>query len=311
VETYSIKKLEPLYDFVRTTPLPDANHALAKLQALLELGDPAAAAEDDRRTVESYNRDDCFSTWRLRDWLEARRAELVANGVEIERPLLLVGDPSEGVTAWQARLAPTIARLTEDVAAAARDRTPEQQARWLLAHMLDWHRREQKATWWELFRLGDLMAEELLDERAALSGLTFLGPPGGTTGAPIHRYSFPPQEAELRGGEGLRARGGAKFGSVQALSVEQGWVEIKKRKDSAETHPEAVFAHRTTAAADIRAYLGDALMGARQWRDLIRLNGPGIKQALSKCLPISTTTCQQACQIALWTGPEPAAVAKP
>jgi predicted RecB family nuclease len=213
-ETYSIKKLEPLYDFARATPLPQANHALAKLQAFLELGDLAPVAEDDRNIVEGYNRDDCLSTWRLRDWLEEQRAELVANGVELQRPLQLPGDPSEGVAAWTTRLAPIIAQLTEGVPADSGERTSEQHARWLLANMLDWHRREQKAVWWEFFRLADLTAEELLEESAALSGLTFVGPLGGTARAPIHRYTFPPQETELRGDEELRARGGAKLGSV-------------------------------------------------------------------------------------------------
>ena len=100
-----------------------------------------------------------------------------------------------------------IERLTEDVPADVAERTAEQHARWLLAHTLDWHRREQKALWWECFRLSDLGAEDLLDERAGLSGLTFVGVNGGTAKAPIHRYSFPPQETEMRGGEDLRNLG--------------------------------------------------------------------------------------------------------
>jgi predicted RecB family nuclease len=39
VESYSIKKLEPFYGFTRDTKLSDANMALAKVQACLELGD--------------------------------------------------------------------------------------------------------------------------------------------------------------------------------------------------------------------------------------------------------------------------------
>ncbi len=39
VESYSIKCLEPLYDYVRETSLSAANQALSKVQALLELGD--------------------------------------------------------------------------------------------------------------------------------------------------------------------------------------------------------------------------------------------------------------------------------
>jgi hypothetical protein len=50
------------------------------------------------------------------------------------------------------------------------------QAQWLLAHLLDWHRREAKAPWWEFIRLRDLTEEELLDEKAAVAGLCVAGP---------------------------------------------------------------------------------------------------------------------------------------
>jgi hypothetical protein len=75
------------------------------------------------------------------------------------------------------------------------------------AHILDWHRREDKAVWWEYFRLSALSA----DESAALSGLTFIESVGGTVNAPIHRYAFPPQDTELHGDEDLRQVGGEKF----------------------------------------------------------------------------------------------------
>ena len=80
VESYSIKRLEPLYGYVREASLPDANQALAKVQAFLELGDAAEIGDDERNVVEAYNRDDCRSTWRLRDWLETVRASAIADG---------------------------------------------------------------------------------------------------------------------------------------------------------------------------------------------------------------------------------------
>src|SRR5262249_54023776 len=61
VESYSIKKLEPLYGFRRAQSLDDAGHALAKLQACLELGDEGGISERDKSTVCAYNRDDCLS----------------------------------------------------------------------------------------------------------------------------------------------------------------------------------------------------------------------------------------------------------
>ena len=80
VESYSIKRLEPLYGFERETRLPDANLSLFRVQTRLELNDLESLSEDDRAIVQGYNRDDCLSTWRLRDWLEGLRSELISQG---------------------------------------------------------------------------------------------------------------------------------------------------------------------------------------------------------------------------------------
>src|SRR5262249_43352870 len=69
VESYSIKNLEPLYGFERATALEDANLALKAFEAVLAFGSgPEADAEARLRdAIQSYNRDDCLSTHRLRD----------------------------------------------------------------------------------------------------------------------------------------------------------------------------------------------------------------------------------------------------
>ena len=275
VESYSIKRLEPLYGFDRDVPLRTANHALAKLQAFLELGDADALGEADREMVEGYNRDDCVSTWRLRDWLEARREELVAGGETIERPAPGAQEPGETVTAWLERITPVIAQLTAGVPDDPIERTDEQQGRWLLAYILDWHRREQKAVWWEYFRLSDLTSDDLVDERAAISGLEFVGAVGGTTRAPIHRYSFPAQEMQLRGGETLHAEGGAAFGTVEDLSIEARTVDIKKRGDLVGLHPQGVFSHLAIRVT----VLQEALLRLASYVADRGLEGPGPYQA--------------------------------
>ena len=61
VESYSIKKLEPLYAFERSAPLADAGRSMVKVQACLELGDLDGITPEDRGVVEAYNRDDCIS----------------------------------------------------------------------------------------------------------------------------------------------------------------------------------------------------------------------------------------------------------
>jgi predicted RecB family nuclease len=253
VESYSIKKLEPLYGFIRDAALPDANAALATLQVALELGDPTKIDPAVRGIVQAYNRDDCISTWRLRDWLEARRDEVIASGVQIDRPQPVAGAAPEDVTAWTARIAPIIAALTQDVPADPADRTADQHGRWLLANILDWHRREKKAAWWEFFRLRDLTPEDLLDERAAIAGLAYERelPKQGRERTPVHRYRFPAQDADVSDDAQLYALGGARVGTVADISTEEGWIDIKKRGDTADVHPEAIFAHRDIKHADL------------------------------------------------------------
>ena len=255
VESYSIKKLEPLYGFKRETLLSEANLSLFRVQTRLELDDLESLGEDDRSVVQGYNQDDCTSTWRLRDWLEGLRSQLVAQGQVINRPSLTAGEPSEAISAWQQKIGAVAARLAGDVPADVKQRTPEQHARWLLANLLDWHRREEKTVWWDYFRLAELGAEDLLDEAAGLSGLRFCGVTGGTDKAPVHRYSFPPQDTDLRGDEDLRALGGSKIGCLQEISVEERWIDIKKRCDSADTHPEAVFGHNVVPSNVLRQAL--------------------------------------------------------
>jgi uncharacterized protein len=243
VESYSIKKLEPFYGFERATALSKANGALARLEASLELYGIESIRDEDRTIVEGYNRDDCASAHALRDWLETIRSTLIAEGATIERPGPEKKEASRKVDERAQRVQSVHDRLVRDVPIDAAERSEEQQAKWLLANILAWHRREEKSVWWEYFRLEALRADELLDERDAISGLSFLDTVGGTKKCPIHRYEFPPQETDLRGGEQLRNVGGAKFGEVEAVDLNARTIDITKRQDSARIHPEAVFAH--------------------------------------------------------------------
>ncbi|EIG63592.1 TM0106 family RecB-like putative nuclease [Bradyrhizobium sp. WSM1253] len=244
VESYSIKKLEPLYRFDRTVPLLDVGGAMARVQACLELADADGIDRGDQAAILGYNRDDCASTRALRDWLEGVRSHQIAQGNAIVRPPRKAAEVGEDLSAWKRRVAELVARLTGDVPDDVTERRPEQQANWLLAHLIDFFGRENKAVWWEYFRLSDLSAEDLLYERAGLGGLTFLGSFAGTVKAPIHRYKFTVQETDVRADDDLKSVGGDKLGKVVAISFDDRTIDIKKRQDTAGFHPEAVFAHK-------------------------------------------------------------------
>jgi uncharacterized protein len=135
-------------------------------------------------------------------------------------------------------------KLIRGLAAEGAERNDEQQAQWLLAHLLDWHRREEKSPWWEFFRLRDLTEEELLDEKAAVGGLRFEARVSITKRRiPTDQYSYPPQATDLRRGDRLNLSDGNRFGTVEAIDRERRRLDVKKIGSQADVHPTALFAH--------------------------------------------------------------------
>ncbi|HKP75885.1 MAG TPA: TM0106 family RecB-like putative nuclease, partial [Longimicrobiaceae bacterium] len=243
VESYSIKKLEPLYGYRREVPLEAANAALARFDAWLELrlyeDEHAALLE----SVIGYNRDDCLSTLALRNWLEGLRAEAERNrGAPLPRPLPSSGDAPDAVEEAEAENARRIAALTAGVPANADARSPEQHARWLLAQLLEFHRRENKAAWWEYFRCKDLRGEELIEDRATLGGLDYEGVVAAERRSLIHRYRFPAQEHGVRAGsQPIDPATGKSAGSVVAIDPAAATIDLKRGSASAAPHPRAVI----------------------------------------------------------------------
>ncbi|MEO7085451.1 MAG: TM0106 family RecB-like putative nuclease [Gemmatimonadaceae bacterium] len=249
IERYSIKNLEPLYSFERTVPLFEANRGLKLVELALGIGVAHELPAEILRVVEGYNRDDCVSTLRLRNWLEQIRGEHVASGEEIPRAVLANGEPPEDVSDKEKKVAELRARLLEGVSEDHDDRDPEAQAKWLLAYMLDYHRREAKSTWWEYFRLCDMDVDELLDQRAAVAGLAFVDrvdekknkKTGKPTGTVTDRYSYPVQEMEIDAGDQVWMQDKKRFGVVAAVDRVARTIDVAKMTARRDVHPPAIF----------------------------------------------------------------------
>ena len=297
VEEYSIKRLEPLYDFRRAQSLDEAGAALRVIQRGLELGSGVASDDRHAKIVEAYNREDCFSARALRDWLEELRAGAEAGGAEIPRPVESSGDPNEEIGERERRTRELAARLLAGIPEAAEDRSETDQAVWLLAHMLDFHRREEKAPWWDYFRLRELPDEDLLDETAALAGLEFAERLAASGRLPVDRYRYPAQETSIREGDKLHLPlpDGREFGDVVNIDLFAHTVDIKKRGACADLNPTSVFAHDTVSAkgqaeslARIAEWIAkqgvDAPGDYRAARDLLLRRGPRLTVPASGAL---------------------------
>lgn len=244
VESYSLKKLEPLYRFARDVDLRDAGSSIAIFEQWLELGEGEQPSADHLQRIERYNRDDVASTARLRDWLESlRSAAQQATGHPVPRPGPGEPDPSEELGAELAE----VTRLAESLTAGAPDdvaeRTPEQQARWLLAQLLSWHRREEKSFWWSYYHLkDDLTDAERVEADEPLGGLAYEGVVETVKRSLVHRYRFPPQEHGVRVGGAVRDPAtDASPGTVVRIDEGNHTVDLKRVTTSEVPHPRALI----------------------------------------------------------------------
>jgi predicted RecB family nuclease len=290
VEEYSLKKLEAFYGFARATKLEDSRAAMRYIEHRLELGwGDAELPEEIRTAMEGYNADDCFSTAKMRDWLEERRTELLEKGAEVQRPLEKSGDPSERLQKKLDAAAELNTRLIEGIPVDPKARSQEQAAQWLLAQLLSWHRREEKRAWQEGYRLAESTDEELLDERVGLTGMRFaerVEQAGRGRQVPTDRYFFDGRHRSNVRVEKEVYFGDEKFGEVVKIDHTKGVVEIKKTKKTAELHPPTVYMWDAPYPSDsqagalyrIGAWVGEKGMDApgkyRAGRDLLLRRPP-------------------------------------
>ena len=239
-ESYSIKQVEKLYMPVREGPVTDAGFSVVAYERWMEARDQAILDG-----IEAYNRDDCVSTWMLRAWLEERRLAAVVAfpGADWSRPPLIDGAPTEEIAVHQAETVERARRLTADVPADATERTEEQQARWLLAGLLDWHRREAKPQWWAWFTLRDASPEELYASPDALAGLEFVADMDTIKLSRVTRYRFDPaQEYKVKvGDQPIDRATGAQAGIVHDLDPAAGTIDLLRGPSRQGTHPSALI----------------------------------------------------------------------
>lgn len=249
VERYSIKDLEPFFGFQREQDLRDASASRRAIEAALECDGEISAHH--LTAVEAYNREDCVSTQRLQNWLESLRATELASGKDIPRPLPASGEASENITDLEGRIRELRDALLANVPEDAETRTPEETAMYLLAHSMEFHRREEKATWWEAFRLQNLQINQYLYERRAASGLLFERVLNAGA-APLLQFRFTAQDLDARKGDSVYEQDGTQIGSVADLDFGTRCLDIKMRKDARDRRPSAVYFHKAVGAGAIR-----------------------------------------------------------
>lgn len=179
-ESYSIKQIEKLYGFTRTSAVSGGDESVVRFEEWLESGDRSLL--DD---VERYNEEDCRSTAGLHEWLRSIRPPALPWRAPPEER-----EPKEEKVERDLELAAWRERLLSG--------TEGGEPRRLLAHLLEYHQREQRPEWWAWFRWPELDDDELVRDRTAIGGLRWDGqPPEVEVRSHAYRMTFPPQEHKI------------------------------------------------------------------------------------------------------------------
>jgi uncharacterized protein len=311
-ESYSLKSLERFYDLARETIVKKGNESIVMFEEWL-VGRDQKVLDD----IERYNRDDCRSTYLLREWLLDRRTE----AIELfgrDLPLRTPKAPDEPCHAefidscpkclkrrnealeesHRTKLERSLLRnvlppRTEDeYRLMARDR----RMRYLLGNLLAYHRREDKPAWWTFFDRCENVDKLLEFDKEAIGGLTPCdeAAPRVEKRSFVYTYTFPDQLYKLRTGDDAVDPRTQKGGTIVGLDAAANRLEFKTTASLAEAlairelipgKPPSTKEQRDALARIAASFLGGRLSDEHPaTHDLLASSRPRL-QGMTLCQP--------------------------
>ena len=256
-DSYSIKKVEKLYMDKRDADVKTAGDSVVAYRNWSDSGEPKNPGilpngSPRLKIIEDYNREDCESTQLLHDWLlnlkktknfpdHSIETLLNQETIEIINPLenlshkLLSEIPEECKTSISSQLSNKSIQINQ-----LSHRGVTWRAQLLLAHLLPFHHREAKVSWWTYFdrkEIAIINSDDLFEDSEVIEGAVwqkYESRKSKRTGADFHLFKFnPSQDLKLNGSQDGSYRitfevasTGLKIDAVE-LDDDQGLVTLK------------------------------------------------------------------------------------
>jgi uncharacterized protein len=222
-EGYSLKDLETIYWGKRSGDVANAGDSIVAYETWREIAEQSILDE-----IEDYNRQDCISTEKLRNWLEGLRPPNGLFGLASANPEP-TPDQLDRIRAREA-----LEAHRQSLAAAVRQQSQfDPKTLDLIAELLWFHNRSQKPEFWAMFDRQTWTDEELIDDLESLGGLTLDDehPETIVKNSFEATYRFEPQETKLSEGSTCKiALTLEPAGTIAKLDMENGRVVLKRKK---------------------------------------------------------------------------------
>ena len=219
-ESYSIKKVEGLYRPKRITEVTTAVDSIVQYARWIESKQSQDWMKSTiLRDIRDYNEDDCKSTAELLEWLRriATEHNIASRIPETETAAPAAPELSPEITD-RLEIAKNLYDQGDNISVA-------------LAHLVNFHRREDKPMWWKMFDRATATSDELRDDSACIEGVQAVGSPRAEKQSLVQAYQFDPsQECKLAAGDNTRVMFTHNLESkltVAALDASTGALELK------------------------------------------------------------------------------------
>jgi predicted RecB family nuclease len=253
VNSYSIKKLEVLYDLRRDVPLQDAGSSVVEYEKYIQSVSDGAPDQSILDQIHDYNRDDCRSNFELRKWLEDRRIELAQrSGAEVPRRGAKAEELDRELNADDRRRRDLADRLRASTSSA-----PDAPVRHLLGDLLEWHRREENVEWWAFYERCGLSDEQLVDDEESIGQLEWMAEVDRPRRSVRHRYRFDPEQPyRLKvGDEPFNPVTQRTAGRIVELDALHGTLDLESAVKAERPHPTSLIPKKPLVASEQKGAL--------------------------------------------------------
>ena len=231
--SYSIKNIEAFYAEKRQEEVSNALASLVYYEKWIETGEQKLL--DD---IEAYNMVDCRSTYELREWLlSLKPAEVPWKQGAVDESGKKKKPPSDKTIQIEKDLESYRKALLGDTSLDDNER----EFRELVFYLLDFHRREQKPSWWAAFNRQTLTDDQLMEDPECIGAMTRVMASNqtahGVNGGVV--YEYPEQEFKLKAGDrAVEIRPDQVKENIQIFSIDEDKRRVEVGFRRGETPPQ-------------------------------------------------------------------------